>query len=549
MKNPPKEESETQTSNSKVSSTKPAILAIEIVDSNNEDASSSKNKNAKRTIETSVGYGFQHMYAAEEPPKFEIYKYSQNDIPPYKPDTNKLYSKGGGSVEILKAKTYHLGSSVVTQGPEYLPPSFSQPSSHAIPHTQTGTTLYSTVDKNGKVGDLSLQVPYQDVPQSGNGYVPVILLRVYTNQLTNPSAFYPNLPQTHPFSHLNSINLQTLLGGLSLNNYVSSYTAQPQDYHQTIQHQEYRQAVQPEEYHQTVQAQAHRQTVQPQVHHQSVQPQVFSPTVQPQIYQTAMQPQLYQPAAQYHQLPQPQVYLQMPYDEAKEYYNQHKVPAYTYENYPDDAHTRVIFHNQQKEKVETTEPPAVYSTVNYKYQMVIPQKDQNIGYYYVNPSNQQMYYPSQYYQMYIPQGLLPKGYQIQGAPSQSIVSQEYHYEDFEPDNQSQSQKEYPPPAQEVYSTAVQKQQSIKGSSQDLQNQYLYHKHSNNRRNVTPLKIKQNYVKDNETITRPTQINVRPTGKRNVKIISADSTRTKSTKRSKKTVDSSIKTVTDLEESK
>lgn len=71
---------------------KKAILAIEIVDPSQK----TDGKNAKRTIESSLGYGYQNGHSQ---PKYQVYKYSQHDIPPYKGD-NVLQSgiKGSGKV-------------------------------------------------------------------------------------------------------------------------------------------------------------------------------------------------------------------------------------------------------------------------------------------------------------------------------------------------------------------------------------------------------------------------------------------------------------------
>lgn len=63
----------------KVNESPKAIVAIEIVDPDN------KSKNSKRTIDSSLGYGYQSVFGAtHQQPKYQIYKYSQQDIPPYK---------------------------------------------------------------------------------------------------------------------------------------------------------------------------------------------------------------------------------------------------------------------------------------------------------------------------------------------------------------------------------------------------------------------------------------------------------------------------------
>lgn len=67
---------------------KSAIIAIEIVDPSKKTDS----KNVKRTIESSLGYGYQNNVHSQ--PKFQIYKYSQHDIPPYQGPTNYQNDNG-----------------------------------------------------------------------------------------------------------------------------------------------------------------------------------------------------------------------------------------------------------------------------------------------------------------------------------------------------------------------------------------------------------------------------------------------------------------------
>lgn len=81
----------------------PAILAIEIVDP--EDNSTEARTNTKRTIENNLGYGYDgDIYGTSK--KFMIYPYSQHDIPPAHVRT-RLDS--GRSVQVQKAVTYNLG--------------------------------------------------------------------------------------------------------------------------------------------------------------------------------------------------------------------------------------------------------------------------------------------------------------------------------------------------------------------------------------------------------------------------------------------------------
>ncbi|XP_008192850.2 uncharacterized protein LOC662370 [Tribolium castaneum] len=169
----------------------PAIIAIEIVDPNENKTS----KNSKRTIDSSLGYGYQ------APPKFQVYKYSQHDIPPYRgPPTVFKQGIQSHNYDVQKSISYNV---------------------------QPGTTLYSSVNNQGQVGGLSSYLPHQGhEPQ-----VPVIILRVFPSQLTDPSAvLHPNLPQTHPMAPVvNSIDVQALLAKYVQSSLVEQ---QPQYHHQ-----------------------------------------------------------------------------------------------------------------------------------------------------------------------------------------------------------------------------------------------------------------------------------------------------------------------------
>lgn len=71
------------------SSKKSAIIAIQIIDPEEEE---SGNKHSKRTIGSSLGYGYQNnnIYEAKvSPPRYEVYRYSQHDIPAYEPTQYK----------------------------------------------------------------------------------------------------------------------------------------------------------------------------------------------------------------------------------------------------------------------------------------------------------------------------------------------------------------------------------------------------------------------------------------------------------------------------
>ncbi|CAH0561043.1 unnamed protein product [Brassicogethes aeneus] len=202
-----KDQLETKSKHKKVPS---AIVAIEIVDPN-ENKTSSRNK--KRTIESSLGYGYQQ-------PKFEVYKYSQHDIPAWK-GSNNLFS---GSYTVQKSISYTLPTQKYTEVN-------NAPSKMYLP----GTRLYSTLDQNGHIGQLSQNVPV-DTQGGHNPQVPVIILRVLPNQLNDPhGSLHANLPTSHPFAaNINSLDIQSLL---------SNYLQQGQQAYQQQQYEQPQQQV------------------------------------------------------------------------------------------------------------------------------------------------------------------------------------------------------------------------------------------------------------------------------------------------------------------
>lgn len=205
----------------------PAIVAIEIVNGKENSSSTSKNT-SKRTIESSLGYGYSNSQFGGEPPKkFMIYKYSQHDIPPLN------YNQGAtGHASLQNSIGYHLGSttthieqqpSVEVKQPVYQAPIASQ-------YYNPSTTLYTTFNHQGQLGGLSQQVPYQNLGHTG--MVPVIILRVYTNQLVSPdTALHTNFPHSHPYSGLNNVNLQELL-----QHYVQNYLQTNAHVYQRLYH-------------------------------------------------------------------------------------------------------------------------------------------------------------------------------------------------------------------------------------------------------------------------------------------------------------------------
>ncbi|XP_066151727.1 myb-like protein Q [Euwallacea fornicatus] len=168
----------------------PAIIAIEIVDPNENSTNS---RQSKRTIENALGYG----YNSYEKPRYEIYKYSQHDIPPYRGDPSKIFSSSKTSeVNIQKAVQYTLPP--IT---EQLPQSALKP----------GTTLYSSLSAQGQIGGLSSSLSNIPGLEQNNSPLPVVVLRIYPDQLKD-STIQANLPKSHPFAKsINSVNIQSLL--------------------------------------------------------------------------------------------------------------------------------------------------------------------------------------------------------------------------------------------------------------------------------------------------------------------------------------------------
>ncbi|KAF5282043.1 hypothetical protein FQA39_LY00567 [Lamprigera yunnana] len=328
-------------------SSPPAIIAIEIVD---EPEKNTTGKNtSKRTIESSLGYGFHgppNSYNNQNNKKFVIYKYSQHDIPPSS-SYQYINRPHGPQAEIQKSIEYNLGS-VTSHGNlqsyEQTPSSvYNVPKQTSTQYYNPGNTFYATYDQQG-LGGISNQIPYQQQQQPG--VVPVILLKVYSNQLTNPNtALYTDLPQSHPYSELNNVNIQSYL-----QNYLQQYLETQR---------------------------------QPQPQPQPQQQVVYQPTYD---HSQSLYSQNYQDPIQY------QSSLQ------------------TYENYPSDQHTKVVFHSNTAQvpvsasyKVSES-PSASYKSVSFPM-YVAPQQEQSqdLQYEYgIDDANSKQsymyYYPSDVYQ-------------------------------------------------------------------------------------------------------------------------------------------------------
>ncbi|XP_045499629.1 uncharacterized protein LOC123697233 [Colias croceus] len=234
----------------------PAVIAIEIV--NDTD---SKYK-GKRTIDANLGYGYKtnngYTYSyfgksAQDKGKFMIYPYSQEDIPGHQTIYNSDYMQVGNkyqktttNVEIQPSQAYELvpvkdeHSSYDYKKPEIEFKTPSPPVSQKSNDAPT-STLYTTYNGQEFSG-LSAQFPTlmpnyfvnpsqlltnpqyqnagltQDVisshqSQLGQRIVPVLVLRIPSSSIKNPSAeLYANLPNNYPLSsYLNNVNLQQLV--------------------------------------------------------------------------------------------------------------------------------------------------------------------------------------------------------------------------------------------------------------------------------------------------------------------------------------------------
>lgn len=317
-----KQEADSKTAQASATATPaPAIIAIEIVDPNENKTN---NKNSKRTIESNLGYG----YEGNKPAKFEVYKYSQHDIPPYKGSSRNSYSKNspsGQDFDIQKSidysinphddNSYYQGQSGYSQTPTPSASPLNQ-------YYQPGTMLYTTLNNQGSLGDLTSNAPYQGNP----GNIPVIVLRIHPEQLAGlGGGLYANLPQTHPFAaNINSVDLQSLLA-----NYVQNLLQNQQQQKQNV--------YQAPDYH-------HHD-----YHHGDygfTNPGYHAPS---QYYQPNYQQQYQHP---YH------------YQHPQTYPGVSSPHLQTFENYPGDAHTKVIFKDSDKSLKSPT--PSVASSPAYK---------------------------------------------------------------------------------------------------------------------------------------------------------------------------------------
>ncbi|CAK1543037.1 unnamed protein product [Leptosia nina] len=232
----------------------PAVIAIEIV--NDTD---SKTK-GKRTIDANLGYGYRtnngYSYnyfgkSSQDKGRFMIYPYSQEDIPARHSIYNTDYSQVGGkyhktstNVEIQPSQAFELVPVKEQQASyDYKKPEieFKTPSPTFSRGNEPSSTLYTTYNGQEFSG-LSSQFPnlmsnyfvdpsqlltnpqYQSAgltqdhlktheSQLGQRIVPVLVLRIPSSSIKNPSAeLYANLPNNYPLSsYLNNVNLQQLV--------------------------------------------------------------------------------------------------------------------------------------------------------------------------------------------------------------------------------------------------------------------------------------------------------------------------------------------------
>lgn len=283
---------------------------------------------------------------------------------------------------------------------------------------QSGITLFTTLDQQGHVGQITEQFPPQAY-QSMSSHVPIIVLRVYTDQLGNAENLYPNLPESHPYVNLNSINLQSLLS-----NYMQAIVQNtPHAYQQQQQQQE-----QPYQQSQVYQQQQQEVYQHPQLYQQQgsyQQSEIYQKPIQQQTEEVHQQQKPHQQTETYQQsvlaYPQTQLYTQSQKTYLQHYEDDEKNSSdlETHENYPDDSHTKVIFHKQPKYTKTTigTDNYNIPLQYNYHTQTVAPSymyvrpEVTTSNYYYVEPNQlqqqqqqeeeQQQQYLQNYYQQYV----------------------------------------------------------------------------------------------------------------------------------------------------
>lgn len=394
-----------------------AILAIEIVDGN-ENSTGLRN-NTKRTIESALGYGYQgNYYPTSAGKKFMIYPYSQQDIPA--PTKSHGVSGEYQDLNIQKSVSYNLGTKIEAAAQiskDIFTPNTKQDAAYSQEQSYYPSTLFSTVNQGGMVGDLSASFPSQHPTASTT--VPVIILRVYTNQLAD-QAIYPNLPQSHPYANnLNSINLQSILS-----NYIQQYM-----YQMTQQMQKH-----PYQYQSSYPSQSNNNNL---------------------IYQEYSGQNYYQmPQTTYQQYQQSHVPKAVAQDVSQHSHN-HALP--TSENYPSDSHTRVIYHGPKGHLPSSTYPNKITSS-NQQYakqqsaaaayaansqEVFTDANGQNFVYLYpsqikaLHSQNQGYYQPQSYQQDYVQDD------------QQQYVSQAHEYQS----PQAQEDRQYlptPAPPEKIY---------------------------------------------------------------------------------------------------
>ncbi|KAG5898338.1 hypothetical protein JTB14_034321 [Gonioctena quinquepunctata] len=396
------------------SPSKSAIIAIQIIDPEDEKTGG---KNAKRTIESSLGYGYGNSFSGgrQQLPRYQVYKYSQHNIPPYNgPSINFNHESKNG----------------------YL--------NHGSHQYQPGTTLFSTINQNGHVDALSSNVP-SSINHPADTPIPVIILRILPSQLGSfNQPLYPKIPGSNYFAPIvNSIDLRSLLANYAENNYAQqNYQHETQQSHpqqQSYQTEEsYQQTRGPQQFHQPQEVYEPTQGYQSQeniISKQSSYPQ-RTPEPKPTYPQTQQLQQDYSsegihPSQQNHQAAQTYqeepIYSQQPqqydyqdyqgndqnsyqYEDVRqdtsiqvvkskeipiqqpEYQTQSQASTQyvpqktghgllTYENYPSDKHTRVVFktpegeiRNSQKEEytvqqdTQQPEPHQAAPQIEYQYE-------------------------------------------------------------------------------------------------------------------------------------------------------------------------------------
>lgn len=394
----------------------PVVIAFEIVNDTETNTKEKRtiDANLGYGYKTNSGYTYTYFGKPQEKGKLMFYPYSQEDIPPTRPSfsgnkqnknlpngaqnaRHSKYSNVLSNVEIQPSQAYELvpvqeeqkgyqakfqsdskpkySNVKVTPRPQYA----MDENNKERGHTQT---LYTTYN-GGQISGLSSQFPmvmpnyfvdssqllhnaqYQNAgltsdhlrnhgPQQDQRVVPVLVLRVPSSYLRNPSAeLYANLPKDYPISkYLNNVNIQELVNQY-FKNIGFSYAPQVMTYQSPI-------PVPPVNYESQQHYAAPEET--PTYTHQDYSGVQYS-AVQPVMAKYPMPSQAAYPQQEYY-VTQPQASYHQP-EQQYEYRYVQPTQAYYYPQYENQ---QVVYqqNNEQEYSPEYTMPqPEQYAPVSH----------------------------------------------------------------------------------------------------------------------------------------------------------------------------------------